>query len=36
VVGSDYLSEILYTSDQQRQVAEDTIADAAGFGAPRS
>jgi peptide-methionine (S)-S-oxide reductase len=32
VVGSDYLSEIFYTSDQQRQVAEDTIADAAGPG----
>jgi len=36
VVGSDYLSEIFYTSDEQRQVAEDTIADAAGLGVPRS
>jgi peptide-methionine (S)-S-oxide reductase len=25
-VGSDYRSEIFYTSDEQRQVAEDTIA----------
>ncbi len=25
--GSDYRSEIFYTSDEQRQVAEDTIAD---------
>ena len=31
VVGSDYRSEIFYTSDQQRQVAEDTIAAASGF-----
>jgi len=33
VVGSMYRSEIFYTSDQQRQVAEDTVADveAAGF-----
>jgi peptide-methionine (S)-S-oxide reductase len=33
VVGSSYRSEIFYTSDEQRQVAEDTIADAnaAGF-----
>ncbi len=31
VVGSDYRSEIFYTSDEQRQVAEDTIADASGF-----
>jgi peptide-methionine (S)-S-oxide reductase len=30
-VGSDYRSEIFYTSDEQRQVAEDTIADASGF-----
>jgi peptide-methionine (S)-S-oxide reductase len=28
LVGSDYRSEIFYTSDQQRQIAEDTIADA--------
>jgi peptide-methionine (S)-S-oxide reductase len=26
LVGSDYRSEIFYTSDEQRQVAEDTIA----------
>jgi peptide-methionine (S)-S-oxide reductase len=31
VVGSDYRSEIFCTSDEQRQVAEDTIADASGF-----
>jgi peptide-methionine (S)-S-oxide reductase len=31
VVGSDYRSEIFYTSDQQRQLAEDTIAAASGF-----
>jgi peptide-methionine (S)-S-oxide reductase len=33
VTGSIYRSEIFYTTDQQRQVAEDTIADveAAGF-----
>ncbi len=31
LVGSDYRSEIFYTSDQQRQVAEDTIAGASGF-----
>ena len=33
VVGSLYRSEIFYTTDEQRQVAEDTIADieAAGF-----
>ena len=31
VVGSDYRSEIFYTSDEQRQVAEDTIATATGF-----
>jgi peptide-methionine (S)-S-oxide reductase len=30
-VGSDYRSEIFYTSDEQRRVAEDTIADASGF-----
>ena len=28
VVGSDYRSEIFYTSDEQRRVAEDTRADA--------
>jgi peptide-methionine (S)-S-oxide reductase len=32
LVGSDYRSEIFYTSDEQRQVAEDTIADADGSG----
>jgi peptide-methionine (S)-S-oxide reductase len=31
LVGSDYRSEIFCTSDGQRQVAEDTIADASGF-----
>jgi peptide-methionine (S)-S-oxide reductase len=31
VVGFDYRSEIFYTSDEQRQVAEDTIAVASGF-----
>ena len=33
VVGSMYRSEIFYTTDEQRQVAQDTIADveAAGF-----
>ncbi|MGZ5322133.1 MAG: peptide-methionine (S)-S-oxide reductase, partial [Solirubrobacterales bacterium] len=33
VMGSMYRSEIFYTTDEQRQVAEDTIADveAAGF-----
>ena len=31
VVGFDYRSEIFYTSDEQRQVAEDTIPDASGF-----
>ena len=31
LVGSGYRSEIFYTSDEQRQVAEDTIADASGF-----
>ena len=30
-VGSDYRSEIFYTSDEQRQVAEDTIPAASGF-----
>ena len=32
-VGSDYRSEVFYTSDEQRQVAEDTIAatDASGI-----
>jgi peptide-methionine (S)-S-oxide reductase len=28
VVGSDYRSEIFYTSEEQRRVAEDTLADA--------
>ena len=32
LVGSDYRSEIFYTSDEQRQVAEDTIADADASG----
>ena len=32
VVGFDYRSEIFYTSDEQRQVAEDTIADADASG----
>jgi peptide-methionine (S)-S-oxide reductase len=31
-VGSDYRSEIFYTSDDQRQVAEDTIADVDASG----
>ena len=31
VVGSDYRSEIFYTSGEQRQVAEDAVADASGF-----
>ena len=31
-VGSDYRSEIFYTSDEQRQVAEDTIAAADASG----
>ena len=31
LVGSDYRSEIFYTSDEQRQVAEDMIADASAF-----
>ena len=31
-VGSSYRSEIFYTSDEQRQVAEDTIADADASG----
>jgi peptide-methionine (S)-S-oxide reductase len=31
VVGSDYRSEIFYTSDEQREIAEDMIADASGF-----
>jgi methionine-S-sulfoxide reductase len=30
-VGSDYRSEIFYTTDEQRQIAEDTIPDASGF-----
>jgi peptide-methionine (S)-S-oxide reductase len=32
VVGSDYRSEIFYTSDEQRQVAEETVADADAAG----
>jgi peptide-methionine (S)-S-oxide reductase len=32
MVGSGYRSEIFYTSDEQRQVAEDTIADADASG----
>jgi peptide-methionine (S)-S-oxide reductase len=32
VVGSDYRSEIVYTSNEQRQVAEATIADADASG----
>jgi methionine-S-sulfoxide reductase len=32
VVGADYRSEIFYTSDAQRQVAEDTIAAADASG----
>jgi peptide-methionine (S)-S-oxide reductase len=32
LVGSDYRSEIFYTSDEQRQVAEDTIADVEASG----
>jgi peptide-methionine (S)-S-oxide reductase len=32
VVGSGYRSEIFYTSDEQRQVAEDTIADTDAAG----
>ena len=28
LVGSDYRSEIFYTSDEQRRIAEDTLADA--------
>ena len=32
LVGSDYRSEIFYTSDEQRQVAEATIADADASG----
>ncbi len=31
-IGSDYRSEIFYTSEQQRQVAEDTIADVDASG----
>ena len=30
--GSDYRSEIFYTSDEQRQAAEDTIADVGASG----
>ena len=38
LVGSDYRSEIFYTTDEQRQVAEDTIAevDARASGPARS
>jgi peptide-methionine (S)-S-oxide reductase len=32
LVGSDYRSEIFYTGDEQRQVVEDTIADADASG----
>jgi peptide-methionine (S)-S-oxide reductase len=32
IVGSDYRSEIFCTSDEQRRVAEDTIADADASG----
>ncbi|MBV9165020.1 MAG: peptide-methionine (S)-S-oxide reductase, partial [Solirubrobacterales bacterium] len=32
LVGSDYRSEIFCTSDEQRQVAEDTLADADASG----
>jgi peptide-methionine (S)-S-oxide reductase len=32
LVGSDYRSEIFFMSDEQRQVAEDTIADADASG----
>ena len=32
LIGSDYRSEIFYTSDKQRQVAEETIADADASG----
>jgi peptide-methionine (S)-S-oxide reductase len=32
LVGSDYRSEIFWTSEEQRQVAEDTIADADAAG----
>ncbi len=31
-IGSSYRSEIFYTSDEQRQVAEDTIADVEASG----
>jgi peptide-methionine (S)-S-oxide reductase len=31
VVGSSYRSEIFYTSDEQRRIAEETISDASGF-----
>lgn len=36
LVGFSYRSEIFYTSDEQRQVAEDAIAGASGCWAPRS
>ena len=32
IVGSNYRSEIFYTSDEQRQVAEQTVADADASG----
>ena len=32
LVGSDYRSEIFYTSDKQREVAKDAIADADASG----
>jgi peptide-methionine (S)-S-oxide reductase len=37
LVGSDYRSEIFYTSDEQRRIAEDTVAaaDAAGIWATK-
>jgi peptide-methionine (S)-S-oxide reductase len=32
IVGTDYRSEIFYTSEEQRQVAEETVADADASG----
>jgi peptide-methionine (S)-S-oxide reductase len=32
LVGSDYRSEIFYTTDEQRQIAKDTVADADSSG----
>jgi peptide-methionine (S)-S-oxide reductase len=32
VVGTDYRSEIFYTSDEQRRIAEDAVADADASG----